>query len=490
MASISLNSVNSYIDDKLDKFKLGLKEAVAIKSVSSARDNRGDVTLMVQTVAERMKDELKMNVEIRDLGPDPNYPTTDPLPLPPVILASLGNDVEKKTLCIYGHLDVQPAERSDGWDTDPFELITKGDEMFGRGSTDDKGPVLGWLNVIEAFQQTKTDIPLNLKFVFEGMEESGSIGLDELIKSEKEGFFKDVDFISVSDNYWLGTEKPCLTYGLRGIIYFHLTVTCADKDLHSGSHGGPVYEAMSDLVALLGTLADVKGNILVSGVNEAVREVTEEERALYDGLDFEKDEYQTMLGAYGLTTDNNVDTLMRRWRFPTLSIHGVEGAFSGPGDKTVIPMKVTGKFSIRLVPDQNPEDVGKLVIDHLTKAFKQRGSPNKMDIKFSEGAALPWLGSFDTDLYEAGKIATKSVYGVDPDYNREGGSIPVVLTLANTTEKEVLLLPMGRADDGAHSQNEKLNISNFQKGMKLFAAYLKELAVLSSNAKKQKKSKN
>ncbi|CAB3995721.1 RNA-directed DNA polymerase from mobile element jockey, partial [Paramuricea clavata] len=243
------------------------------------------------------------------------------------------------------------------------------------------------------------------------------------------------------------------------------------------------YEAMSDLVALFSTLIDEKGNILVPGVNDSVRELTSEEEALYANLDFDMATYQAELGAHGLTTEDNKNTLMRRWRYPSLSIHGFEGAFSGPGDKTVIPKEVTGKFSIRLVPDQDPAKIGELVIAHLKKVHRERGSPNVLTPRHSEGFARPWLGDFENVVFEAGKRATNDVHGVDPDYTREGGSIPVVLTLSETTGKDCVLLPMGRSDDGAHSQNEKLNISNFQNGMKLFAAYLKELAISTRGGK-------
>lgn len=136
--------------------------------------------------------------------------------------------------------DVQPALKEDGWDTDPFVLTEKNGKLYGRGSSDDKGPVICWLNAIEAYQKTGADVPVNLKFVFEGMEESGSEGLDDLLKSEKNGFLANVDYVCISDNYWLGKDKPCITYGLRGICYFEVEVQCAKKDLHSGIFGGSV----------------------------------------------------------------------------------------------------------------------------------------------------------------------------------------------------------------------------------------------------------
>lgn len=143
-------------------------------------------------------------------------------------------------MCVYGHLDVQPALIEDGWDTEPFVLTERDGKLFGRGSTDDKGPVLCWLHAIEGFQTLGIDLPVNVKFIFEGMEESGSEGLDELLFARKDTFLADVDYVCISDNYWLGKEKPCITYGLRGVCYFFIEVQCADKDLHSGVFGGTV----------------------------------------------------------------------------------------------------------------------------------------------------------------------------------------------------------------------------------------------------------
>lgn len=137
------------------------------------------------------------------------------LDLPPVLFATLGQDKSKKTLCIYGHLDVQPAALCDGWDSDPFKLTERDGKLYGRGSTDDKGPVMAWINAIETLQEMKVEVPINIKFVLEGMEESGSVGLDDILIKHKDSFLSDVEFTCISDSYWLGKSKPCLAYGLR-----------------------------------------------------------------------------------------------------------------------------------------------------------------------------------------------------------------------------------------------------------------------------------
>lgn len=179
---------------------------------------------------------LGAEVELRDLGKEPHRKHLD---LPPVVLARYGNDKNKRTILVYGHYDVQPATVEDGWATEPFNLtVDQKGRMYGRGSTDDKGPVMGWLNVIEAHQKAGVEFPVNLLCCFEGMEEYGSEGLDELIRAEGKNFFKDADAVCISDNYWLGTEKPCLTYGLRGCNYYSVTVSGPGQDLHSGVFGG------------------------------------------------------------------------------------------------------------------------------------------------------------------------------------------------------------------------------------------------------------
>jgi len=463
----------AHIDDKTGLYIQRLSDSVAIQSVSAWPEKRPEIKRMVEWAGEMLK-KLGGSVEYADLG-DETLPDGTKIPLPPVLLGTLGSDPKKKTLLIYGHLDVQPAEKSDGWDTEPFVLTEVDGKLYGRGSTDDKGPVLGWLNCIEAMQELEMDMPINLKFVFEGMEESGSLGLDELIEKRKGDFLKGVDFVCISDNYWLGKEKPCITYGLRGICYFFIEVEGASKDLHSGVFGGTVYEAMNDLIYLMSNLVGVDGRILVPGVYDTVQKLTDEERKTYDPIDFDKEDYSKDIGVSKLLKDNKQEVLMARWRHPSLSLHGVEGAFSGTGAKTVIPKKVIGKFSIRLVPDQQPHVIEKLVVDYITGLHSKRGSPNSIKVSMGHGGR-PWVSDVNHPNYIAGRNAIKTVFGVEPDLTREGGSIPVTLSFQEATGKNVMLLPMGAADDGAHSQNEKINKINYIQGIKMFGAYLHELA--------------
>ncbi|KAK9477204.1 hypothetical protein V1514DRAFT_334501 [Lipomyces japonicus] len=427
-------------------------------------------------MAHFLEKELKAlgaQVELRELGPQGAGTNVD---LPPIVLGKYGNDPNKRTILVYGHYDVQPALLEDGWDTEPFTLVQKDDKLIGRGSTDDKGPVLGWINSIEAHQQAGIEFPVNLVFCFEGMEEYGSEGLDDLIHEEANKFFKDVDATCISDNYWLGTTHPVLTYGLRGCSYYSVTVEGPSADLHSGIFGGMVSEPLIDLTHVLAQLVDPQGKILIPGVNDLVAPLTPDEEKLYDNIKYSMDDLYSATGSKTNLFDTEKESLKARWRYPTLSLHGIEGAFSAPGAKTVIPAKVIGKFSLRTVPNIQPRELDELVFKHIDNVWKKLNSKNKIEVKLLHDG-LWWLSDPHHWNFEAAKKATKAVWHVDPDLTREGGSIPVTLTFEQALKKNVLLLPMGRGDDGAHSINEKINVDNYINGVKTLSAYLHYVSV-------------
>ncbi|KAK9500669.1 hypothetical protein O3M35_001893 [Rhynocoris fuscipes] len=469
-----LEKLFSQINKSSETFILTLKDAVSIASVSSIPEKRDDCIAMMKWACARIK-KLGGSTELCDIGSQ-KLPDGRTIKLPPVILGTIGNDPMKPTVCVYGHLDVQPASIEDGWDSEPFELTLRDSKLYGRGASDDKGPVLAWLHAVEAYQAINVELPVNLKIVFEGMEESGSEGLEPLLKERKEIFFNNVDYVCISDNYWLGTKKPCLTYGLRGVCYFFVEITCAAKDLHSGLYGGVMNEGMSDLVYLLNSLVDADGNILIPHINDDVLPVTDDELKRYKDIDFNVREYKEEIGTRELLhNEDKAAILMKRWRFPSLSIHGIEGAYSDPGSKTVIPRRVVGKFSIRIVPNQTPEKIEKLVESHMVNVWKKRNTKNLLKVSMTHGGK-PWLTDVEGPNFIAARKATQHVYGVDPDLTREGGSIPITLTLQEITNKSVILIPIGTGDDGAHSQNEKINVRNYIEGTKLLGAYLYEIA--------------
>lgn len=459
------------IDELKPQFIDRLRQAVEIPGVS------GDESLRPQVVkaAHFLKSELESlgadDIQLVELGTQPPPVADATIQLPPVVLSRFGSDPAKKTVLVYGHYDVQPAALEDGWNTDPFKLVERDGVLYGRGSSDDKGPVMGWLNSIQAHRELGLELPVNLVTCFEGMEESGSLGLDGLIAKEATGYFKGVDAVAISDNYWLGTTKPVLTYGLRGCNYYQVTVKGPSADLHSGLFGGIVAEPMTDLVKILGTLVDTKGKILIKGIEEQVKKLTEEEDKLYDAIDFDVSVLNQATGSNTALYQDKKSILQHRWRFPSLSIHGIEGAFSGPGAKTVIPADVKGKFSVRTVPDISSERLTEVIKEHIDKQFKILDSPNTCEVELIHDGDY-WLSDPFNENFTAARKATKAVWNVEPDLTREGGSIPITLTFEQELKTSVLLLPVGRGDDGAHSTNEKLDISNYIEGTKTLSAYL------------------
>ncbi|KAF3933110.1 Aminoacylase-1 [Dactylella cylindrospora] len=425
-------------------------------------------------MAEFLRSELEtLGATVEYHYPGEQFPGLD---LPPILFGRYGDDPNKRNILVYGHYDVQPAFKEDGWSNEPFDLTIDAEgRMFGRGSTDDKGPVLGWLNVIQAHQKTGLPLPVNLLFCFEGMEESGSEGLEDFIKKEAKGYYGETDAVCISDNYWLGTTKPCLTYGLRGCSYYAVEVSGPAQDLHSGVYGGTVTEPMTDLVNILRTLVDNKGTILIDGIYDQVAPLTEAEVARYQNIDFEMSTLYEALGSETVVSTNAQEILMKRWRFPSLSVHGIEGAYYAPGAKTVIPAKVIGKFSIRTVPDMELAEVTRLVEAHIKKVTGSLGTNNTVKTTLIHDGKW-WVADPDHWNFRAAAKATKQVWGVEPDLTREGGSIPITLTFEEETGKNVLLLPMGTSTDQPHSINEKLDKKNYIQGTKLLGSYLHYVA--------------
>jgi len=345
-----------------------------------------------------------------------------------------------------------------------------------------KGPAVSWLWVMDAYKKLDRPLPCNVKILVEGLKETGSKGLYELVTLEAApgGFLADVDYFCISANSWLGPRKPCVTYGLRGLCSFTAEVSMGSKDLHSGVFGGTVHEAMTDVAMLMGKLVGADGKILVPGIYDAVAPLTPEEKASYDDIDFDLDEYAQELGLLSkksLSYDTKQDTLMHRWRYPCLSFHGIQGAFSEPGERQIIPKAATLKFSIRLVPGMNPAAVHEQVHAYLTAEFGRLGSGNSLKVVTTQ-ASEAWLEDNGTPHYEAAKAAAKKVHGVEADLTREGATVPIVVTLAEATGKSVCMLPIGASDDNVGCANEKLNTVNYTNGIKTMGTYLEEVAKL------------
>jgi len=318
-------------------------------------------------------------------------------------------------------------------------------------------------------------LPVNLKLFVEGMEGEPD-ALRDLVLREAEdgGFLADVDSFCASVNSWLGPRTPCLTYGLRGLVTVSVTVTLGSHDLTSGSHGGALREPMLDIAMLAASVVSPTGVILIDGVNELVAPLGEDERQLYNGLDFECEEYRRTLEINGPLAHGSAETvLMHRWRYPTLSIHSIRSTASACGEHHIIPASATLQFSMRLVPDMEPVQVERLTRRHLTMAFARLSSGNRFEMDVKKGAR-PWLTDWHHPNYEAAKRAVQSVYGAEPDMTREGTSLAIASILEEATGKSLCLLPLAASDDCGRTANEKVDRGHYLNGIKVIGRYLEE----------------
>jgi len=365
----------------------------------------------------------------------------------PLVLGTFSGtkgDRPKPRVLFYGHYDVIPAP-PEGWNSDPFTLTGRNGYLYGRGVTDDKGPIIATACAAAELLARRT-LGLDLIFLIEGEEECGSDGFWDAVAKHKD-IIGHVDAILVSNSTWIGEDKPCITHGLRGVVHCALEISSDLPDLHSGIEGGAVMEPMFDMVKLLATLTNDNREVQIPGFYDSVRPQTEEEKQLYKLLSD--------------ITRRPASSLSSRWREPALTIHNI--AISGPKNATVIPGSVKSQVSLRIVPDQDLNTVANALRDHLETSFQGLQSPNtlKVDVKHK---ADWWLGNLDDFWFKALESAVQEVWGVAPLRIREGGSIPAVPCLEKLFRCHALHLPMGQSSDQAHLPNERISITNLHKG--------------------------
>ncbi|KAL1683459.1 hypothetical protein EV122DRAFT_201331 [Schizophyllum commune] len=372
----------------------------------------------------------------------------------PLVLATFSgvqNDKPKPRILFYGHYDVISAPK-EGWESPPFVLTGKNGYLYGRGVTDDKGPILA-VATAAAELLSRRSLHADLVFVIEGEEESGSGGFDEAVRKYRAQIGK-IDVILVSNSTWIGEEEPCITYGLRGVVHCAVEITNSMPDVHSGVEGGRVKEPMLDMIKLLSTLVE-NGHVAIPGFYDSVRPVTDDEKALY--------------GLLSSITKQPASSLSARWRDPSLTIHNIE--VSGPGNATVIPSTVRAQISVRIVPDQKMEEIVQSLQTHLENAFVTLQSPNKLLVKI-EHTADWWLGNLEDPYFQALENAVREEWGTEPLRIREGGSIPSVPWLEKEFGCHALHFPMGQSTDHAHLPNERIRLSNLARGKSVIMRFL------------------
>jgi len=344
------------------------------------------------------------------------------------------------------------------WETPPFEASERDGRLYGRGTVDDKGQFYLHLKAMESWMKTDGTLPLNIKCIIEGEEEVGSESLEPFLEENKEMLAADVAVIS--DTSMVKKGWPSITYGLRGIAYFQIDLRGSEQDLHSGIFGGAVKNPIHALTDIIGQLKDKDGHITIPGFYDHVVEVTEEERAAMAELPFDEEVFRQEVGAPELTWEKGYSALESLWCRPALDVNGIWGGFTGEGSKTVIPAEAHAKVSVRLVPNQEPDEIGDLFEAHIKKI-----APPEVEVTVQRmHGGRPFLGDLSHPAFGAASRALEKGFGTKTVFIREGGSIPFVRDMTDSLDLPCLLIGFGLPGENAHAPNEWIDLENYTLG--------------------------
>ena len=451
------SDLDRYLDTNNRRIHDELFELLRIPSVSARSEHAGDM----RRAAEWMRSALARIGLDASVIPTGGYP---------VVLGEWRKAPGAPTILIYGHYDVQPAEPLELWDSAPFEPTIRDGRIYARGAVDDKGQLFLHVKALEAHLAVRGKLPVNVIVLAEGEEEVGSEHLEPFIAEHAKRLAADA--VVISDTSMFAPGQPSILSSLRGIAYFQIDVIGPSVDLHSGSYGGAVVNPATALARIIGTFHDDNGHIAIPGFYDAVRDWGDSAREAIRRLPFDETTFQHETGASALWGEGGYSTLERIWTRPTCEVNGLLSGYTGEGAKTVLPSKAMAKVSCRLVPDQNPEDVGRLLEAHV-----RRVAPKGVDIQIRHlHGGRPWRAELAGPVFDAARRALTAAFGREPVITGEGGSIPVVGDFERILGTPVLLMGFGLPGENAHAPNEWMSDENFVKGAKAVAALWDELA--------------
>jgi acetylornithine deacetylase/succinyl-diaminopimelate desuccinylase-like protein len=450
-----------YIEQSKDRFLDELFYLLRIQSVSTDSSKKGEITKASEYLVTQFQNIGLNNVKA--------YET----PGNPIVYGDYTVSEDKPTVLVYGHYDVQPSDPDDLWTTHPFEPEIRDGNIYARGASDDKGQSFTHVKAIESLLNSDDGLHVNVKIILEGEEEIGSPNLVPFLESHKD--LLSCDMVLISDTAMFGKDIPSITYGLRGMAYMEVTVTGPNRDLHSGVYGGAVDNPINVLAEMISKMKDDKGRILIPGFYDKVKELTAEEREAYEKLPFDEDAYKAALDVEALHGEEGYSTLERATGRPTLDVNGIWGGYQGEGAKTVLPSKASAKISMRLVPNQQPKETAKLFAD-----FVHSIAPKTVKVEVTEHhGGHPSITDLSFYGLKAAAKAFTAIYGKEPLFTREGGSIPIVADFKRVLGVESILMGFGLNSDAIHSPNEKFSLEDFYRGIKTSATFFRELSKVS-----------
>ena len=459
---MSVTSSNPYIEQNQQRFLDELFELLRIPSVSADKKFKDDV--------KRAADYIKVKLEAAGADQAEICQTEGH----PIVYAEKVVDRSLPTVLVYGHYDVQPADPYDLWHTPPFEPTIRDEKIYARGSSDDKGQMYMHIKAFETMMQSGS-LPCNVKFMIEGEEEVGSANLGKFIVANKEKLAADM--ILISDTGIISNEHPSITVGLRGLSYLEVEVTGPNRDLHSGMYGGAVENPINVLCEIIHKMKDDKGRITIPGFYDKVVDLSQEERNAMAKQPFSLEKFKKDLAINEVFGEEGYSTLERIGIRPTFDVNGIWGGYTGEGAKTVLPSKASAKISMRLVPNQDPDEV-----THLFTEYFHKLAPGTVKVKVTpHHGGEPAMVSTKSLAYQAAARAVEEAWGKTPIPTREGGSIPIVALFQKVLGLDSLLMGFGLDEDAIHSPNESYGIFNYIKGIETITLFYKHFAVLNAS---------
>lgn len=436
-----------------------LKELLAIPSVSTDPGHVADVRRTAEWVAERLRNAGVPEVRIAESSGHPS------------VLGRWHVADDQPTILIYGHYDVQPPEPLELWESPPFEPTVTGDALVARGSSDMKGNLLTAIQGIEAAAKANGGTPpINVSFIFEGEEEIGSPNLGEIIDANLD--FLKADAVVSADGGQYSADTPSLGVSLKGLAGVQVNLTTANTDLHSGGYGAWVPNAVQSMVQLAASFHDTQGRVLVDGFYDAVRKLTDEERAEIARLPLDEADEKRKLGIDALWGEEGYSARERQWTRPTLDLNGIWGGFQGEGIKTVTPSKAHLKITCRLVADQDPANIVELLRAHCEKHCPPGAT---VEVVRLPGSARPYTVDRSDPVYGAVKDVLVELYGKEPVITRAGGSVPATSIFLEKLGVESITMAWAAEDSKAHAPNEWYSLRDYYRGREGYAMLLDRL---------------
>jgi acetylornithine deacetylase/succinyl-diaminopimelate desuccinylase-like protein len=448
----------TYITENESRFLEDLKGWLRIPSISTLPEHAGDIRRAAEYAAEQLQRTGFEQVQLIKTERHPLvYGEWLKAPGKPIVL-------------VYGHYDVQPVDPIELWESPPFEPTIRGDSLYGRGAADDKGQTMLVFKALETLMTVNGALPVNVRVLIEGEEEAGGESIEQYVRNYPERLKCDAAFIC--DTHMPSKEIPALVNGLRGIIYTEVEVQGARRDLHSGSYGGVAPNPLHALALIIAGLKDAQGHIHIPGLYDKLREASETEKAFWRDDPLHMNEaLLAEMGVSEFSGENEYPPLERIGARPTLEVHGIAGGFVGEGAKTVIPATGKAKISLRLPADLKSDEVFRL-FERRVKELAPAGV-EVMVRKIHGGEAV--IVPIDTPPMQAAASALKEVFGREPVFMREGGSIPIAALFYEILNVPVVMMGFGLPDDNTHAPNEKYSLSQFFKGIRAVSRFFQKM---------------